>query len=66
MQFGWSEDELQNEASAPSVVKRFEIVGLHGYRNVGLHLDLSRFSAAPSARLSHFPFKSDGAFPAQC
>lgn len=37
MQFGWSEDELQNEASAPSVVKRFEIVGLHGYRNVGLH-----------------------------
>ncbi len=29
-------------------------------------VDLSRFSAAPSARLSHFPFKSDGAFPAQC
>ena len=29
-------------------------------------LDLSRFSAAPSARLSHFPFKSDWAFPAQC
>ena len=31
-----------------------------------LNLDLSRFSAAPSARLSHFPFESDGAFPAQC
>ena len=29
-------------------------------------LNLSRFSAAPSARLSHFPFESDGAFPAQC
>jgi hypothetical protein len=29
-------------------------------------LDLSRFSAAPSARLSHFPFESDGAFSAQC
>jgi hypothetical protein len=29
-------------------------------------LDLSRFCAAPSARLSHFPFESDGAFPAQC
>ena len=29
-------------------------------------LDLSRFRAAPSARLSHFPFESDGAFPAQC
>ena len=29
-------------------------------------LDLLRFRAAPSARLSHFPFESDGAFPAQC
>jgi hypothetical protein len=29
-------------------------------------LDLSRFYAAPSARLSHFPFECDGAFPAQC
>lgn len=29
-------------------------------------MDLSRFCAAPSARLSHFPFESDGAFPAQC
>lgn len=29
-------------------------------------MDLSRFCAAPSARLSHFPLESDGAFPAQC
>ena len=29
-------------------------------------VDLSRFSAAPSARLSHFSFESDGAFPTQC
>ena len=29
-------------------------------------VDLSRFRAAPSSRLSHFPFESDGAFPAQC
>jgi len=29
-------------------------------------VDLSRFRAAPSARLGHFPFESDGAFPAQC
>ena len=29
-------------------------------------LDLSRFRAAPSARLSHLSFESDGAFPAQC
>ena len=27
-------------------------------------MDLSRFCAAPGARLSHFPFESDGAFPA--
>jgi 4-carboxymuconolactone decarboxylase len=29
-------------------------------------LDLSRFRAAPSARLSYLSFESDGAFPAQC
>ncbi|WP_083483420.1 DUF6330 family protein [Litoreibacter arenae] len=29
-------------------------------------MDLSRICAAPSARLSHLPFKSDRAFPAQC
>ncbi|EAQ47195.1 radical SAM domain protein [Roseobacter sp. MED193] len=29
-------------------------------------LDLSRFSAAPSARLSHLSFEGDRAFPAQC
>jgi hypothetical protein len=29
-------------------------------------MDLSRFCAAPSARFSHFPFESDGAFPTQC
>jgi hypothetical protein len=31
-----------------------------------LEVDLSRFCAAPRARLSHLPLKSDGAFPAQC
>jgi len=29
-------------------------------------VDLSRICAAPSARLSHLPFKSDGTFPSQC
>jgi Transposase DDE domain group 1 len=29
-------------------------------------LDLSRFCAAPGARLGHFPFEGDGAFPTQC
>ena len=33
---------------------------------IGGLVDLSRFSAAPSARLSHLSFESDGAFPAQC
>lgn len=32
----------------------------------GIDLDLSRFSAAPSARLSHLPFECDRAFPSQC
>lgn len=27
---------------------------------------LSQFDAAPIARLAHFPFAYDGAFPAQC
>ncbi|WP_259957521.1 tyrosine-type recombinase/integrase [Leisingera caerulea] len=30
------------------------------------YVDVSRFRAAPSARLGHFPFECDGAFPAQC
>jgi|GEM_PF-2800882 len=29
-------------------------------------MDLSRFCAVPGSRLSHFPFESGGAFPAQC
>jgi transposase InsO family protein len=29
-------------------------------------MDLSRICAAPGSRLSHLPFKSDRAFPAQC
>lgn len=29
-------------------------------------LDLSRFGAAPSARLNHLSLEGDGAFPAQC
>ena len=33
---------------------------------LGYGVDLSRFSAAPGARLSHLSFECDGAFPAQC
>ncbi len=34
--------------------------------SAAFRLDLSRICAAPSARLSHFPFESDRAFPVQC
>jgi hypothetical protein len=34
--------------------------------NYYLTVDLSRFRAAPRARLSYLAFESDGAFPAQC
>jgi|GEM_PF-5130765 len=40
-----------------------------GASNVGLgtgHVDLSRFRATSSVRLSHIPFEIDRAFPAQC
>ncbi|QIE43551.1 hypothetical protein G5B39_16210 (plasmid) [Rhodobacteraceae bacterium SC52] len=30
------------------------------------YVDLTRICAAPGARLSHFPFEGDRAFPAQC
>ncbi len=36
------------------------IIAVHEDRD----LDLSRFCSAPGARLSHLPFKSQGAFPA--
>ena len=32
----------------------------------GMDVDLSRFRAAPGARLSHLSFEGDRAFPAQC
>ena len=32
----------------------------------GVVLDLSRFRAAPGARLGHLAFESDGAFPTEC
>ena len=35
-------------------------------RSMYPRMDLSRFSAAPRARLSHLSFESDRAFPAQC
>ena len=47
----------------PRATQRFDL--RHRMRRLQA-MDLSRFSAAPSARLSHLPFKSDGAFPAQC
>ncbi len=44
--------------------KNVEVQRLRGVCRV--EMDLPRFRAAPSARLSHLPFKSDRTFPAQC
>ena len=41
-----------------------EIHDLHA--KVGQLMDLSRFCAAPGARLSHLSFEGDRPFPAQC
>ncbi len=38
----------------------------HAHHDLVQELDLSRFCAAPSARLSHLSFEGDRAFPAQC
>jgi putative transposase len=45
---------------------KFWLSVMNNLRNRGVNLDLSRFNAAPSTRLSHPSFKSDRAFPAQC
>lgn len=52
-----------------TVPPAFMTITLHVARHLTRpipRLDLSRFRAAPSSHLSHFPFESDGAFPAQC
>ena len=51
-------------ASAIYLLGNGRVMGASGI--IGGLVDLSRFSAAPSARLSHLSFESDGAFPAQC
>ena len=46
-----------------------QIIGMIKEQEAGMptaEVDLSRFCAAPSARLGHFPFEGDRAFPAQC
>ncbi|MGJ5619259.1 transposase, partial [Sulfitobacter sp. MF3-043] len=43
-----------------------EVCRKHGISTASFYkykLDLSRFRAAPSARLSHFPFEGDRALP---
>jgi hypothetical protein len=54
-------------ATDTTVIRRYWMVGPDIVSQEDfVRVDLSRFRAAPSARLSHFPFESDGAFPAQC
>ena len=60
------EESLRHPSVAVSnILGRTEINALirkHG----DVEMDVSRFCAAPGARLGHFPFESDRAFPAQC
>ena len=56
-QAAWSDTELLFQAYLHrAVLSKVSPVGV----------DLPRFRAAPGARLSHFPFEGDRAFPAQC
>ncbi|MEP1519698.1 hypothetical protein [Ascidiaceihabitans sp.] len=55
--FGWGDDII--DAKTRSMMN-LSMIGALG------KMDLSRFCAAPSARLSYLSFESDGAFPAQC
>ena len=50
--FGFAFGVFNRDASIPQVDAQW--------------VDLSRFRAAPSARLGHLPFESDRAFPTQC
>ena len=46
-----------------------QIIGMIKEQEAGMptaEVDLSRFSAAPSARLSYLSFESDWAFPSEC
>jgi hypothetical protein len=45
---------------------KFSMASLINRLSIPHTMDLSRFRAAPSARLSYLSFESDGAFPAQC
>jgi hypothetical protein len=69
--FGYLHSHLwEKMMDAEQHVGDVERLLLHYIEKYGLtdnaRLDLSRIRAAPGARLSHFPFESDGAFPAQC
>lgn len=55
--------EEKRDPNAKAEVGRGEAQNLVLSDNI---MDLSRFRAAPLARLSHLSFESDRAFPAQC
>jgi hypothetical protein len=52
-------NETRNGEYTPALSLLLERMARHD-------MDLSRFGAAPDARLGHFPFESDRAFPTQC
>jgi chemotaxis protein MotB len=65
---GTADEDVENVATQNEKFKSLEaaLVGSGGESMVMENVDLSRFDAAPCARLSHLSFESDRAFPTQC
>jgi arylsulfatase A-like enzyme len=57
---------MTREAMQSNTMLGFHASGQTNQFALDQRLDLSRFRAAPSARLSHLSFEGDRAFPAQC
>jgi len=53
---------LEVKLAGISVVSQFDNIHIE----TSERMDLSRYSAAPSARLGHLALEGDRAFPAQC
>ena len=67
----WAGSDKRHEGRVADILPKREIScckqrKLEFRRSSKPILDLSRFRAAPRARLSHLSFEGDRAFPAQC
>ncbi len=72
MNFWQFADVLKNDAdnstdgNLEGTMLRFAQMARNALWTCRAFVDLSGFCPVPSARFSHLPFESDGAFPAQC